>query len=226
MIDARHNIGNKFNEDGSFRFFPGNTVISKLDHSAPVWQEFLTIRGMLEALPAAHCATMLPDDSIHMTVFEGVCHQWRKPELWTSLLPLDCRLSETDDLMERAIASVPPLGPVNMRMESVRVSFGSSIRLVPATQDDADELHRYREACSAATGIRHPIHDTYGYHLSICYFTTTPTDEEEAQLRDFGERATAYIRERGFVFPILPPKLTYFNNMYDFTPIRFDRNGL
>ena len=51
-------------------------------------------------------------------------------------------------------------------------------------------------------------------------------DEEEAQLRDYGERATAYIRERNFVFPILPPKLTYFNNMFDFTPVRFDRNGL
>lgn len=226
MIDARHNIGNKFNEDGSVRFFPGNTIISKLDHSAPVWQEFTKIRDMFAALPAGHCATMLPDDSIHMTVFEGVCHQWRRPELWTTLLPLDCTLTETDELFERAFATVRPLGPVRMRMDSVHVSFGASIRLQPVTQADADELRRFRDDCSAALGIRHPIHDTYKYHLSIFYFTTTPTPEEEAQLLAAGERATAYIRSKDITFPILPPQLTFFDNMFDFKPHRIERHGI
>ena len=37
MLDASRNIGNKFHEDGSVRFFPGNTIISLVDHKAPVW---------------------------------------------------------------------------------------------------------------------------------------------------------------------------------------------
>lgn len=78
MSISAYNIGTKFNADGSVRFFPGNTIISKIDHNAPVFEEFKKIRQMLADKPVARCVTMLPDDSIHMTVIEGVCHQWRK----------------------------------------------------------------------------------------------------------------------------------------------------
>ena len=226
VLDASRNIGNKFNEDGSVRFFPGNTILSFVDHDAPVWAEFNKIRDMLKETPASHCMTLLPDESIHMTVFEGVCHQWRRPDLWTNLLPLDCTLTETDDLFERAYASVKPLGQVRMRMDSIALGYGVSIRLVPVTEADAQELRRFRDECPAAMGIRHTIHDTYKYHLSMAYLTTSATDEEEAQLQAFAGRATAYIKFRRFEFTITPPCLTFFDNMFKFNPYRIERNGL
>ena len=43
MSISAYNIGTKFNADGSVRFFPGNTIISKIDHNAPVFEEFKKI---------------------------------------------------------------------------------------------------------------------------------------------------------------------------------------
>lgn len=226
MLDASRNIGNKFHEDGSVRFFPGNTIISLVDHKAPVWAEYCKIREMLKAYPVSRCMTFLPDESIHMTVFEGVCHQWRKPELWTNLLPLDCTLTETDDLFERELAKVKPLGSVRMRLDSIALGYGASILLMPATQNDLAELRRYRDDCSKALGIRHPIHDTYRYHLSMCYLTKNATDEEEQQLKAFAGKATAYIKASRIYFTIQQPRLTFFENMFFFNPNRIERNGL
>ena len=41
------------------RFFPGNTIISKIDHNAPVFEEFKKIRQMLADKPVSRCVTML-----------------------------------------------------------------------------------------------------------------------------------------------------------------------
>lgn len=226
MLDASRNIGNKFNEDGSVRFFPGNTIISLVDHNAPVFAEFCKIRQMLKSYPASHCMTLLPDESIHMTVFEGVCHQWRRADLWTSLLPLDCTLTQTDELFQRNLSGVKPLETVHMQMDSIALGYGVSVLLKPATPADEQELRRYRDDCSKALGICHAIHDTYRFHLSMGYLTTSATDEEEAQLREFAEKATAYIREKNIVFTAQQPQLTFFENMFYFHPNRIDRQGM
>ena len=98
MIDISRNIGTKFNADGSVRFFPGNTVISFLEHDTKAWNCFTRIRSMLTDCAASRCATLMPDTSIHMTVFEGVCHYNRRPQAWFGDLPLDLPLEKADDV--------------------------------------------------------------------------------------------------------------------------------
>jgi len=226
MINAARNIGTKFNEDGTPRFYPGNTVISFLDHGTAAWEAFIAIRSMLVCADMSRCATLMPDKSIHMTVFEGVCHNARRPEVWTNHLPLDCRLEETDELMEKAIASVKPLGAVNMRMDHIYLGIGSSIQLVPDTEADAAELKRYRDECAAATGIRFPNHDRYEYHITMCYFTKTPDAKHEAMLEEYKRKAEAYIASKRIIFRAAAPTLTFFDNMFCFNPFRIPRNGL
>ena len=227
MIDARVNIGNKFNEDGSVRFFPGNSIVSMLDHEAEAWRVFCGIRQKLQEYPVARCLTFLPDESIHMTVFEGVCHQWREKEVWTRFLPIDCTLTETDELFERELKKVQPLGTVTMRLDEMGVwDYGVNIPLFPATEKDAQELRRYRDDCSQALGIRHAIHDTYRHHLSMGYFVADGTDEDEQQLKAFAQRVTEWLREHPVTFTVQQPKLTFFNDMFFFHPNRIERNGL
>lgn len=226
MINGLGNIGNKFNADGSIRFFPGNTILSFINHDSIAWKGFQVIRNMLLSCEASRCMTMLPDSSIHMTVIEGVCHDWRFPESWTKYLPIDCRLEETDLLFEKAFKTVKPLGNVNMRMDHVDLDYGSSIRLAPATEADVQELKRFRDDCSAALGVRLPNHDWYEFHVSICYFTKQPTLAEEEELLAYVEHANEYLSSKQIIFPLEPAQLTYFNDMGEFKPERFDRNGL
>ena len=224
--NVSYNVGSKFNADGSVRFFPGNTVISMIDHGAPVFEQFKNIRAMFKALPASRCMSFMPDESIHMTIFEGVCHQWRRPEAWTTLLPLDCALSETDDLFEQRFARVRPLRPVHMRAQGIAGKGCFLILFAPETEGDAAELKRYRDDLSAAFGLRFPNHDTYGFHISIGYFTKEPTEQECAQIEAFRAAGNAYIAASDIRFVMQPPVLTYFDDMFFFSPTRIPRYGL
>ena len=225
MSISAYNIGTKFNADGSVRFFPGNTIISKIDHNAPVFEEFKKIRQMLADKPVARCVTMLPDDSIHMTVIEGVCDQVRREGYWTSLLPLDCPLSATDALFEARFAELAPLGPVTLRMSHVVCTGAILLRMEPVTPEDAARLSAYRDAASAALGLRFPNHDRYRFHITLGYFTREPSPEQEQALGEFCAQADRYIAQHDILMQAEEPQLTFFDSMFRFEPHRIPRDG-
>ena len=161
-----------------------------------------------------------------MTVIEGVCHPWRRPELWTSMLPVDCRLSQVDDLFEERFKAVGPLGTVRLRMEQLVGESCFLIRLAPEDDMDLKELCRYRDEVSEALGIRFPNHDAYRFHVSLCYITSRPSPEEADQLYSFMEAANQYIEQTDTVFTVQQPQLTYFDNMFRFSPHRIPRGNL
>lgn len=74
-------------------------------------------------------------------------------------------------------------------------------------------------------GLHFPNHDSYFFHISICYYTKDPTPEEEQQLKDFVDEANAYIASKHISFTVQQPELTFFDNMFCFNPFRIPRNG-
>ncbi len=220
---AVYNGKNKFNPDGSVRFFPGNTVISFIDHRDAVFALFQEVRAMLRGSAAADCVTFLPEDSAHMTVFEGVCDQWRRPEVWTKALPLDAPLTEVDAFFERQFQQAQLLGDARMRAVGLRVGGGYMMRLQPLERRDADSLKRYRDQLSELFTLRFPDHDAYGFHISLCYITKAPDAAQNDAFERFEREADAYIARKGTVFTVQAPQLTYFRDMFRFEPRRFER---
>lgn len=225
MAYAQKNIGTKFNADGTVRRFPGNTIISMVNHGKDVFTHFLHVRELFMASPAAPCVTLLPLDSIHMTVIEGVCDQVRRPGYWTSLLPLDCPLSATDALFEARFAELAPLGEVTLRMSHVVCTGAILLRMEPVTPADEARLRAYRDAASAALGLRFPNHDSYHFHITLGYFTKEPTPEQEQALMEFCAQADRYIAEHDIRMRAEEPLLTFFDSMFRFEPHRIPRDG-
>lgn len=225
MAYAQKNIGTKFNADGTVRRFPGNTIISMVNHGKDVFTHFLHVRELFMASPAAQCVTLLPLDSIHMTVIEGVCDQVRRPGYWTSLLPLDCPLSATDALFEARFAELAPLGEVTLRMSHVVCTGAILLRMEPVTPADEARLRAYRDAASAALGLRFPNHDSYHFHITLGYFTKEPTPEQEQALMEFCAQADRYIAEHDIRMRAEEPLLTFFDSMFRFEPHRIPRDG-
>ena len=131
-----------------------------------------------------------------------------------------------DDFFEEKFKTIKPLGEVHMRMAHMAGKSGILIRLEPETEADAAELKRYRDEVGAAMGLHFPNHDSYFFHISICYYTKDPTPEEEQQLKDFVDEANAYIASKHISFTVQQPELTFFDNMFCFNPFRIPRNGL
>ena len=225
MAYAQKNIGTKFNADGTVRRFPGNTIISMVNHGKDVFTHFLHVRELFMAGPAAPCVTLLPLDSIHMTVIEGVCDQVRRPGYWTSFLPLDCPLCATDALFEARFAELAPLGKVTLRMSHVVCTGAILLRMEPVTPADEAHLRAYRDAASAALGLRFPNHDSYHFHITLGYFTKEPTPAQEQALTEFCAQADRNIAEHDIRMQAEEPLLTFFDSMFRFEPHRIPRDG-
>lgn len=217
------NIGNKFDEQGNVRYFPGNTIISFIPHDSVAFNMVCEIRKTLKESGAGDCFCYLPDDSIHMTVIQGVCDQHREKHLWTNLLPLDAPLEDVDKLFEERFSQVKPLGKVRMRTVGLKVDETYGIFLMPETDADAERLRRYRDDVSINLGVRFPDHDRYRYHISICYGVRCPNAEQNAVLDHFEEIMNARIQAQPAVFEIAEPNMTYFRSMFRFEKARFER---
>ena len=217
------NIGNKFEHDGSVRYFPGNTVLSFIDHASPVFTRFQKVRKMLAESGAGECFTMLPDSSIHMTVFEGVCSEWRQPDVWTSLLAQDAELEDVDKVFEKQFSQVPKLGKVTMQTVGLNNHGGYAIKLKPACDESEEALVRYRDNLSKALGLRFPGHDAYTYHISICYGIQAPSGEQDEILNRYEQEASQDIINNPVIFELAEPNLTFFRNMFCFEKERFKR---
>lgn len=226
MFDGRSykdNIGSKFNQDGSVRYYPGNTIISFIQHQSPVFDELVKIRSDLQKCPAGSCFTFLPDSSLHMTVFEGVCFDVRIPEFWFRFLPLDVSMDEADRFIEARFSEVPAIRNVCMRTDGIVTGFGYGVSLMPDSPEDLFRIREYRDALSESTGIRFPNHEEYRFHISLCYGINDPDERQNRVLDQFEKDAEAYIKTHPVRFEIASPSVTFFRNMFSFETVRFQR---
>lgn len=217
-------VGAKFNADGSVRTFPGNTIISLLDPMTEVFARSRHAQESLNGIAIARCLTLLPDVSLHMTAIEGVCDQVRRPELWTSRLPLDAPLEAVDDLFEHEWKDIPPLGRVEMTFSHLRIGGGVGIGLVPTGEDDNQRIRAWRDLVGQRLGLHFPNHGTYEFHISLAYGVFVPTQEEQDSLRAWKRAFDSTCMRQRFTFVVPEPSLTFFDSMFFFDTARIPRS--
>jgi hypothetical protein len=218
MTDAfTYHVGEKFNEDGSVRPYPGVTIICFAQASDALYQAGVQVQAGLQQQPYGHKFALLPPPSFHMTVFSLILDAQRDPSYWSPSLPLDAPLAQADAFFEARVAAVPP--PAGLRMCLTYIGGrGLSFRLSPADEHTYDALRAYRAHIAQATGVRHPDHDTYEFHLTLAYNLQVLTHEEN---QAFGRWRTAQgeaLRCAVGIFAPLPPVLTFFDDMFRFVP--------
>jgi hypothetical protein len=206
----------KFNEDGSFRSFPGNTIVCNLADQPKILDEIVWIQQEHSSkLPFAHKFTWNPIESFHMTVFELLCHYNRLTPYWSSLLDLKTPLEEADRFFAKALE--PLEFPERFTMKVERVSK-TTIIVSPYDQATHQRLHEFRDQVSRATGVRFPNHNTYGYHISFGYQQIQLTPEEELQFKQFQHNLSGLLVERLNVFEMGKTDYTIFEDMTKFVP--------
>ena len=216
-------VGRKFNEDGSVRFWPGNTMICLLDHDSLVFQRIKEIRDDFGRNKIGECITLLPDESLHMTAIEGVVDGNRSPERWTTLLPCDTLLEKVDDLYQEKWKDIPPLGRVEMVFHHIRVGTGLCVALRAKSEDDERRIRAWREIVSEKMGLRFPSFETYEFHISLAYGFRTPSDEAMENLEEMVQKYDEKFSLEKFGFIVPEPSMTYFDNMFFFSKERIPR---
>lgn len=215
-------VGVKFNEDGSVRHFPGNTFLCHVDQQSDTYQHVVWAQQQLKAMVCASHYAFLPEASMHMTVFEGLCDQIRKSEVWSNKLESDVSLEEATNTFLHLLEEAQATPNFEMVFDTVYNSSngGTLLRLKPANEESKQALIQCRENLSAITGIRHPVHDDYHFHITLSYKVIHLDDEQQKEL----EATCATIEDRmNASFGTLVHnnvEFCHFDDMFEFTPIK------
>jgi hypothetical protein len=209
-------VGQKFNEDGSVRGFPGNTVISKISPDMPIYAGLVETQRRLKALDSAGKYAFLPPSSLHMTVIEGVCDQVRTPEKWSSKLALDMPLPDVNRFVSDCYARLSP--PESLSMRIARTYFGRLLLVIlePADALTAKSLADFRDQFARESGIRFPNHDDYTFHISLAYLLINMRADEESVFQAEQDEVLSDLSSRFPVLELRKPDLTSFENMFRF----------
>lgn len=209
-------VGRKFYADGSPRLFPGNTIICFVAPASPVGRAAIAFQEDLGRQPYGAKFTLLPPASLHMTVMELLCDQVRAPERWSAQLALDVDLVASDGFFLERVPALPAPTGLTMQVDGLFSSSHVMLTLQPGDAAVGAALRAYRAAVVAATGVRFPDHDSYGFHISLAYRLVELTPDEERALAELNRAWTPRLREAGAAVALPPPQLTFFDDMTRF----------
>ncbi|KAJ2974557.1 hypothetical protein NQ176_g5988 [Zarea fungicola] len=212
-------IGQKFDANGHVLPFSGNTILSYIDKASPFFSALSEAHQELSRWPYASSFAMLPPSSYHVTIMQGVCEPIRTVSNWPRDLPLTAELAEcTSHFLAKLSSSGLTLGkPVRMRIHGWRpLENNIGLRLVPATETDAERLSRFRDALADELKLRLPGHEEYELHCTLAYSLRLFDDaQNEAMLKFLGPLLARFPE---FV-EIGAPDLCVFENMFKYDPL-------
>ncbi len=218
-------IHTKFNEDGSVRSYPGNTIICFVDpkrkEHAPIQQSI----ALVHQYGLAEKYIWLPPSSYHVTVMQGVNDQVRAPGYWSKYKELDTPLEEMDQFFQERLRHVPGFDRAELVIDSIQ-NDNMDLRIVLKPIDEQTDalLRAFRDDVSEQFGVRLPNHDTYRFHITLAYVWRRFNDEELKQLQPLLTEMNTYLKAIDKI-TITNPMLTFYDNMIDFPTERKRTTG-
>lgn len=210
-------IGRRYDADGCFLPEAGVTVVCQLLPGSASEAALRGLRGAMVASRWGDHMTFTAVESWHMTVFDCVIETARTPDRWAVDLPLDADLETITATLSARLRGFAPPPPFRMAVSSV-TPLGLS--LTGATPEDEAIARAWREGLSRALGIRHPRHDSYGFHLTMAYVRRwIPAAELPALAHAMAAHSDA-LRARLPVLDLARPAFCRFADMNAFLPVR------
>lgn len=200
-----HDVGRKFNADGTVRPFGGNTFIGHIAQQGAGFELFDALLSIYRECPAhgfARKIALTPPSSYHVTVFGGLNDEDQGRPRWPRGLPAGMTVDAVTQrwlrlLQARPRSAAPPLEFAFARPAAM-VDGAPHLPLQPANDATAARLVAIRDDLSALTGIRDKDHARYQYHMTFGYIFQLLSDSEAQDLlaatADWVDRLAAHGR--------------------------------
>ena len=207
----------KFGKDGIPRPYYGNTVISfiRREERLQAWEAADWVQEQLKKTSFAGNLTFLPKDSFHMTIIPLCRHIDRETDRWPFDIPRDAKYCEIDPVIKAKIDPLLPLGKACMEVDSCQPT---KIMLRPVDEASNTVLRSFRDRASEVTGIRHPNHEAYRFHISVSYKWKAFTEEQQAECDRVCLEMAEVLKEKVEPFYVPEPSFVVFNDMLSFHP--------
>ena len=217
MSEPTPAVGTKFHADTSVRRFPGSSLVCAVDCDSHLADELSWVQRLSQKQPFGAKLAQLPRPSFHMTAVDLVCDQVRKPDHWSAELSLDAPLPAMDAWMHDRCSSVA--FPAPPRMRAARLGSPDTtvhLQLGPVDDDTARDLRTFRDRIAAATGVRHPVHDAYCFHISLSYALQVFDDGDRAAFQRFEVAVMDRLDRTLDILQLGAPQLVFFDDMFAF----------
>ncbi len=211
-------VGTKYHADGTVRRFPGCSVVCRLAPLMPQFARLEWVQAYSRDEFFAKKLAYLPPDSFHMTIFDLVCDERRVPEAWSDRLALDAPLPEVEAALAEALESVEfPTRRFRMRFGGLG-PFHTTLHVLldPADWATRRALAALREEISRVTGVRHPNHDSYRFHVSLAYLLQPLSAQDKRDYLSYTAEVESRLEVVFSTLRLLEPELTFFDDMHDF----------
>ncbi|KAF1020976.1 MAG: hypothetical protein GAK30_02130 [Paracidovorax wautersii] len=212
--------GTKYDAAGHALNFPGNTLICHLNQPGATFTALTDIAAALRAQVGDNNLTWTPPSSYHMTVVDGVTNAGRRPGDWPHLLPLDAPLEDCNRYVADKLRRFDLGMDLPIRMvadETLATQTGTQFLLRPIDAAENARPRDLRNRISQAIGVRHPNHDSYGFHITFAYYIRPfATVAEERRYQSLWLTAIQELRRRVPVIEMGAPEYCLFDSMNDF----------
>jgi hypothetical protein len=222
-------LDQKFDAHGNVLRFPGNTLICHVPLFTPLSNALTAVRDEIKASSYAEALAMLPPESYHMTVFEGVTDDERARDRWPAELPLNVTLAECTRHIANKLQAFD-LGcdlPLRMKLAGPRRQMMiGAMSLVPANDEEAYKLRDLRDRLAAYLGFRAPWHDSYTFHITHSYLIKPMSLDTVKQALAFHSRLYTELVSPVGIITLGAPEFCTFINMQAFDNLfRLRRQG-
>ncbi|MGF7049832.1 hypothetical protein J2T13_004355 [Paenibacillus sp. DS2015] len=212
-----NNVGpeKKFNERGGMNHFPGNTIVSNLYNNPMVMEAIRQIQAAYRNLPWADKYHFMPEGSIHMTVFELLCHYNRNLDSWSKDLSLTDPIEKTDIFFYQQLKHVDIMDCFEMKPLSIK---GTNLAVSPNDENTGVMLQDFRNKLTEVTGVSFPNHDSYEFHISFGYKLQELLPEEQVIVDQLNEKLYNDVVSKMDCVDIKKVDYTVFEDMSEFVP--------
>lgn len=204
----------KFDAEGNALPYYGNTVISFLNtEDQPVFCAARDVQQEMMHTGFAQNVAFVPADSFHMTVL-NLCREIDRDEPdWPKNISRTARFPQIDRALQEIVSRVP--WPEDIRMEVARCNV-ANVELRCADRESLEKIQTYRARLADETGIHHPWHDTFRFHITLNYLLRPLDEQQQAEADAFCEAATQRLLRDVPPFLAPPAQFVIFNDMMSY----------
>lgn len=216
-------IGYKFNQDGTPKKYPGNTIIADIDSSNPAYPVITQMKQKIMEGKLGELFIFLPEDSYHVTIIRGMNDFVRKPGYWPPALSKDASMDDVDNFFEKMVSDVTAPKQIHMQFDQLKVDdCDVRICLKPWNQKQARELQAYRDQIADRINLHLPGHDSYTYHITLAYTLWIPEGDCRWEMEQRIKEINAFL-EKQKDFWLSSPTIRFYDDMLKFHMHRIPR---
>lgn len=170
-------VPTKFSKDGIVQRYPGNTTLCHLSPDSILQPGLRSTYAALSNHPTlSKLVRLLPPDSWHMTVLDGVREEECEPGMWPPGKEKQTVEESTADMTRKLrhlglqLKEEGLAPPYRMKVRGFDAAVvGIGLEIEGANPEEEARMRRVRDRLADTFGFRAPNHYTYGFHLSMAY---------------------------------------------------------